>query len=247
MKKLFSKIHLWLALPFGLIMSITCFSGAMLVFEKEINAILGVEERLPFFRFMFRLHRWLLDVPERDGSIEWGKLVVGVSTLLFVFVLISGIIIWLPRTKQALKNSLHITWNKGIKRFWHSLHVAGGMYTLIFLLVMALTGLTWSFSWYAKPFYAMFGADVPVRGGKHGSRTEQVQQSEKTENSKTITLEDARAQKSREVRRMVKSLHTGTWGGIPIKILYFIAAIVGTALPLTGYYLWYKRTFRKKE
>ncbi len=241
MKKLFRKIHLWLALPFGLIMSITCLSGAILVFEKEVNALLGAEERLPFFRFMFRLHRWLLDVPARDGSIEWGKLIVGVSTLLFVVVLISGIVIWWPRTKQALKNSLKIHTGKGLRRFWHDLHVAGGMYVLVFLLVMSLTGLTWSFSWYAKPFYAMFGADVPVRGGRPGAQTELVRQNSKTDNSKTITIDEARAQHSREVRRAIKAFHTGTWGGIPVKILYFIAALIGSTLPLTGYYLWYRK------
>ena len=39
MKKFFSKIHLWLSIPFGLIITIICFTGAMLVFESEINEI----------------------------------------------------------------------------------------------------------------------------------------------------------------------------------------------------------------
>ena len=33
MKKTFRKIHLWLAVPFGLINTLTVFSGAMLVFD----------------------------------------------------------------------------------------------------------------------------------------------------------------------------------------------------------------------
>ena len=36
MRKLFGKIHLWLSIPVGIILSIICFSGATLVFEKEI-------------------------------------------------------------------------------------------------------------------------------------------------------------------------------------------------------------------
>ena len=36
MKKLFSKIHLWLSVPFGLLITLICFSGAMLVFETEV-------------------------------------------------------------------------------------------------------------------------------------------------------------------------------------------------------------------
>ncbi len=108
--------------------------------------------------FMFRMHRWLLDSmnPGNEG-IFWGKMIVGVSTLLFVFVLISGIAIWWPRTRKTLKNSLKISTKKGWKRFWYDLHVAGGMYSLIFLLAMSLTGLTWSFPWYRAAFYKVFG------------------------------------------------------------------------------------------
>ena len=79
---------------------------------------------------------------KQDGGIFWGKMIVGTSTLMFVFVLISGVVVWWPRTRKALKNSLKIVANKGWRRFWYDLHVAGGMYALVFLLAMALTGLT---------------------------------------------------------------------------------------------------------
>ena len=39
MKKIFSKIHLWLSVPFGLLITLICFSGAMLVFETEVGAL----------------------------------------------------------------------------------------------------------------------------------------------------------------------------------------------------------------
>lgn len=107
----------------------------------------------------------------KPGSdIFVGKLVVGISTLIFVFILISGIVIWWPRTRKALVNSLKISTGKGLKRFWYDLHVAGGMYILLFLLVMALTGLTWSFSWYRTGFYRLFGVEVQQRkSGKASS------------------------------------------------------------------------------
>lgn len=35
--KFFHKLHLWLSVPFGLIITLICFSGAMLVFEPEIT------------------------------------------------------------------------------------------------------------------------------------------------------------------------------------------------------------------
>lgn len=117
---------------------------------------------------MFRMHRWLLDSMKQDGGIFLGKMIVGTSTLMFVFVLISGVVVWWPRTRKALKNSLKIVANKGWRRFWYDLHVAGGMYALVFLLAMALTGLTWSFQWYRTGFYKTFGVEVQPSMG-HGN------------------------------------------------------------------------------
>ena len=237
MRKIFRNIHLWLSVPFGILITLICFSGAALVFEKEVmelchrelyfvkkveaaplpmeqlmtkvaatlpdsvsvtgvnissdperayqvtlskprrasmyvdqytGEITGKYERAPFFNFMFRMHRWLLDSMKQDGGIFWGKMIVGTSTLMFVFVLISGVVVWWQRTPKALKNSLKIVANKGWRRFWYDLHVAGGMYALVFLLSMALTGLTWSFQWYRTGFYKTFGVEVQPSMG-HGN------------------------------------------------------------------------------
>ena len=237
MRKIFRNIHLWLSVPFGILITLICFSGAALVFEKEVmelchrelyfvkkveaaplpmeqlmtkvaatlpdsvsvtgvnissdperayqvtlskprrasmyvdqytGEITGKYERAPFFNFMFRMHRWLLDSMKQDGGIFWGKMIVGTGTLMFVFVLISGVVVWWPRTRKALKNSLKIVANKGWRRFWYDLHVAGGMYALVFLLAMALTGLTWSFQWYRTGFYKTFGVEVQPSMG-HGN------------------------------------------------------------------------------
>ena len=244
MKKAFRHIHLWLSVPFGLIITLVCFSGAMLVFEKEVTQwlrpdvfnvdpqgrqplpmdevvrrvsatlpedvqvtgvtafpdptkawqlplssppkasvyanpytgeVTGRGDRLPFFATMFRLHRWLLDSRPSGDGVFWGKMVVGTSTLLFVLVLVSGIVIWWPRTRKALRNSLKIVVRKGWRRFWYGLHVAGGMYALLLLLVMALTGLTWSFDWYRTGFYALFGVETQAGGG-HGSHNAKPQE-----------------------------------------------------------------------
>lgn len=237
MRKIFHNIHLWLSIPFGVLITLICFSGAALVFEKEVmelchrdlyfvkkveaaplpidqlmmkvaatlpdsisvtgvnissdperayqvtlskprrasmyvdqytGEVTGKYERAPFFNVMFRMHRWMLDSMKPDGGIFWGKIIVGTSTLMFVFVLISGVVIWWPRTRRALKNSLKIAASKGWRRFWYDLHVAGGMYTLVFLLAMSLTGLTWSFQWYRTGFYKVFGVEMQPGMG-HGN------------------------------------------------------------------------------
>lgn len=237
MKRIFRQLHLWLSVPFGIIVTLICFSGAMLVFEQEVNEaanhdlyyvadakgeplpvevlvaavqstlpdsveVTGVSissdstrayqvnlskprraavsvdqytgqvkgriERSAFFSTMFSLHRWLLDGMKPGGGMSTGKLVVGISTIVFIIVLITGIVVWWPRTRRALKESLKIPFRRGSHRFWYGLHVAGGMYALIFILAMALTGLTWSFSWYRTGFYALFGAEVSQNSGHGG-------------------------------------------------------------------------------
>ena len=402
MKKIFRKIHLWLSVPFGLIITLVCFSGAMLVFENEVNEwfrrdlyyvetvkesplpmdkllekvattlpdsvsvtgvsissdpgrayqvslskprraslyvdqytgeVKGKSERSGFFMFMFRMHRWLLASmnPGNEG-IFWGKMIVGVSTLLLVFVLISGIVIWWPRTRKALKNSLKITATKGWRRFWYDLHVAGGMYALIFLLAMALTGLTWSFPWYRTAFYKVFGVEVQQRATqgheqksdaqkrdtklathrekkREGNEVRKGERSRRPENNhsdmysvtspfvywqeiydklrrqnpeyKQISISSGTASvsfnrfgnqrasdrysfntdngeftetslyqhqdKSGKIRGWIYSVHVGNWGGMFTRILTFIAALLGAALPLTGYYLWIKRLIKVRK
>ena len=52
------------------------------------------------------------------------------------------------------------------------------------------------------------------------------------------------------MRGFIYSLHTGSWGGIVTKIIYFICALIGGLLPWTGYYLWIKKLtsiFEEKE
>ncbi len=52
---------------------------------------------------------------------------------------------------------------------------------------------------------------------------------------------------SAKIRGQIYSLHTGTWGGWLTRILYCLAALLASALPVTGYYLWFRRVFPKKR
>lgn len=109
------------------------------------------------FPEMMRLHRWLLDEYKRDGSFSWGKSIVGYATLVLAIIIISGIVIWYPRNKKVLRNRLKVKTKAGWFRFFYDLHVSGGFYAALLLLILALTGLTWSFGWYRNAFYSVFG------------------------------------------------------------------------------------------
>ena len=222
MKKIFAKIHLWLSLPLGILFSVICLTGAILVFENETLQLLNpsadvssmgkhAPERkelvgYDFFRSTLRIHRWLLDAPAQKGERSVGKEIVGYSTLAMTLVLISGIVIWWPRNRKVLKNRLTLSCSKGSRRFWYDSHVSIGFYATLFLLIMCFTGLVWSFSWWREAFWSLFDF-IP----------------------------------SEERKRFLYTLHTGSWGGMLTKIIYFLTALIGATLPLTGYYLWWKR------
>lgn len=116
-----------------------------------------------FFMVVFKLHRWLL----LDSAI--GRPIVGVATLIFTFLCISGLILWFPKKIKGWKSfkpGMKIMWKAKWKRFNHDLHNTLGFYSLIFLLIMALTGLTWSFQWYNNGLYKLLtGKEREARGG----------------------------------------------------------------------------------
>ncbi|WP_242929346.1 PepSY-associated TM helix domain-containing protein [Pontibacter vulgaris] len=248
MKNFFRNIHLYLSLACGLVIAVVCFTGAALVFEKELQQTIyperykveagqnrvpleqlvtelkskvpgakvnsvkvydnptrsvelsysledgtkkaevkhedgskGKEEkgkgekgkgggsqafmnpytgelislythRNSFFYTMFALHRWLLvDEP--------GKLIVGISTSMFLFIILTGIILWWPKKMKALKQRLTLKLNGGWKRINHDLHIVIGFYTAIFLFAFAFTGLAWSFEWFNDAIYTVTGTE----------------------------------------------------------------------------------------
>ncbi len=372
MMKVFYKVHKWLALPFGIIISIIAFTGAILVFENDINKIMnhdryyvkevkrstipldslmnsvnhylagsakitgvtiyndphqtyqvslskppksslfidqysgeitGEYSRKGFFLFVFKLHRWLLDTPDKDRIIT-GRTITGTSTLMFMITLLTGIFIWYPRTKKGLWSSLRILVSGGGKKFLKGLHVAGGMYALVILLCLGLTGLTWSFKWYSNAVNTIFGVEksgnevekrmsivhesiqiakadsvnintyalwqetydalhdlyprthsITINNGAASvtlSETGNGRASDKyLFNSKSGTLTPAKfyseSKTSDKMHGWIYSIHTGSFGGMTTRILWFIAALIGGTLPLTGYYIWIRHLKKRRR
>ena len=57
----------------------------------------------------------------------------------------------------------------------------------------------------------------------------------------------AEQDRSGKVRSAVYTVHTGSWGGMLTRIITFLAVIIGTTLPLTGYWLWIRQLTRKQH
>ena len=113
-----------------------------------------------FFMFNFRMHRWFM----MDTDI--GRPIVGFFTIAFVLASITGMVVWFPRKMRYWRQGLKVKWNAGWKRVNHDFHNAFGFYSLIFLLILALSGLTWSFEWYKDGLSAVLGNKVFDRNKK---------------------------------------------------------------------------------
>lgn len=60
MRKFCLKLHRWLAIPFGVFISVLCFTGFILLFRDEIAELFGYNSRqMPFLIAIKQLHRWL--------------------------------------------------------------------------------------------------------------------------------------------------------------------------------------------
>jgi uncharacterized iron-regulated membrane protein len=119
------------------------------VFEKHFSPL------TEFFRIVTAIHRRLY-LPRPIGRI-----IVGSATLIFIVVALSGICLWLPANfynKKAWTNNFLIRFHKGKNHFLYDLHKTLGFYVLMPMLVMALTGLMWSFKWYNNGIRTIFNA-----------------------------------------------------------------------------------------
>lgn len=205
-KKYFRNIHVWLSLPAGLLISIICLTGAILVFKDELLAWMGYESiKGSPLMWVMKLHRWLM-----DDTRTWGKVTVGVSTLFFIFILISGLAVYWPRKWKKSRLTLHT--RKGKNRLLFDLHAVLGLYAALILLICALTGLMWSFQWYRDAIGFLFDTEI-----KRGA----------------------------PIWIVIRALHFGNFAGLFSKILYFLAALVGASLPVTGYWMYWKKRRRK--
>jgi uncharacterized iron-regulated membrane protein len=120
------------------------------------GAIIHVEDHLSgFFAFILKGHTrlWL---PK-----DIGEQVVGASILLFVFIIVSGFILWIPKKRKNLKQRLQFMWKPTTrwKRKNFDLHTIVGFYICSLALVLAFTGTIMSYTWLQYVVYKSVGGE----------------------------------------------------------------------------------------
>lgn len=119
--------------------------------------ILGViDVRYEFFNVIEQLHRQLLLIK------PIGSVVVGICILLFLLIMVTGFVLWLPKNYRQLKQNLSVNWSAKWKRVNYDMHNCFGFWVLPVAIIIAVTGLTWSFKWWEKGIYKALGSNRPV-------------------------------------------------------------------------------------
>lgn len=108
-----------------------------------------IHYKYEFFNIVKYIH-WSLLL-----NTKYGQPIVGISTMIFVIMLITGVILWWPKNlkKANFNKSFKIKWNAKSKRLNYDLHNVPGFYTLPFALIVALTGMVFAFDWFKTTVY----------------------------------------------------------------------------------------------
>lgn len=131
------------------------YPGFTVVFLNPYDATF-IKKQIPlgkqefnFFQFIVNGHQHLWLPP------HMGRPVVGISVLIFLILLITGIILWWPRTwnRHTLKQKFTIKFSGNFNRINLDLHNTLGIYSLLFAMIFAITGLVWSFNWFGNGLY----------------------------------------------------------------------------------------------
>ncbi|CAD0003689.1 PepSY-associated TM helix domain-containing protein [Flavobacterium chungangense] len=113
------------------------YNGKILAFINNENG---------FFRWIIKGH-YELWMGEIGGEIvHW-------STLIFVLMLITGIVLWWPKNKAARKQRFKVKMGTSPKRLNYDLHNVLGFYASWIVIFAALTGVIWTFECVSEAEY----------------------------------------------------------------------------------------------
>ena len=151
--------------------SLTAGPGRQLFVDPYTGVVLGEgngESVRAFFRVVVEWHRYLAAAGE---SRPTGKAMTGASNLAFLFIVVSGLVLWWPRSLKwpAIRK---ITWFTGGLRGkardfnWHN---TIGFWLAIPLAVIVAGGVVISYPWATGLVYRAYGEmppAPPARGGR---------------------------------------------------------------------------------
>lgn len=230
-----------------------------------------------------------------------GREIVHWTTLLFLVMLISGLVIWWPDNRAIRKNRFTIKANSSGKKLNYDLHNVLGFYMTWVSIFSVVTGLFWGFSIvkdalreatgenemeYDQPVSNVAGVDninnqwdlidslVLTYRKQYPSRFVRASVPHKETDPIQVTLIDPdmviyktdhfyfdrytgqclsgnfentlhkEASLFHTLHMMNYDIHFGTIIGLPGRVLVFLASLVASTLPITGFIVWWGKRKR---
>ena len=127
--------------------------GATLMVNPYTAATLPDVKGKEFFQFIQQLHRNLTVGPV-------GKQITGACTLMLIFFVLSGLYLRWPK-KHSFKQWFVIKPKLKGRNFLWDLHAVVGTWVVIFYLLLACTGLYWSYDWWRSGMFKVMGVEQP--------------------------------------------------------------------------------------
>lgn len=117
-----------------------------------------------FMREMVEWHRYLNFTGE--STRPGGKLASGIANLAFLFLAISGLILWWPRSLswRAFRPAIWFAQNSSARARDWNWHNTIGFWCAPVLIVLTLTALPISFRWAGELTYTLTGTPLPAAG-----------------------------------------------------------------------------------
>lgn len=115
-----------------------------------------------FFHVITDWHRWL---GMEGAGRATGRMITGVCNLAFLFIVVSGLYLWFPRSWNWAQFKNILWFRRGLpgkaRDFnWHNVI---GFWSLLPLFLIVLSGVTISFTWAGNLVYRVAGEAPPAR------------------------------------------------------------------------------------
>lgn len=124
--------------------------GNYIFINPYSGEVMGDHKQGPhkFFDLVWRWHRWF---DMNEDTISYGRAITGAANLGFIFLIVSGFYQWFPKTFNWLLLRKKLFFNKQVlnnskmrDRNWHDVL---GIWSVLPLLIIALTATTFYYSW----------------------------------------------------------------------------------------------------
>ncbi|MBK6425425.1 MAG: PepSY domain-containing protein [Blastocatellia bacterium] len=146
------------------------FDGAASVYvDPFTGAVLGAgsARTTAFFRFVTDLHRWLAAWGQGRNT---GRALTGAANLGFLFIVLSGLYLWWPRTWTP-RHVRSVAWfrrglsGKARDFNWHNVI---GLWMWVPLVLVVASGVVISYPWAGNLVYRVVGEEPPAPRGPGG-------------------------------------------------------------------------------